>query len=261
MEKFSITNRYGLKIVGDLHIPENPVGLVFIAHGLAGYKEELGILKKTEIFLNNKYTVVTFDFTNSRGESDGKYENTTVKGRYEDLCDLIDWAKSQTWYIEPFVLVGMSLGGYVVTKYAEENPRKVKALFPFATTISGEITVATMAEYKPEKLKNWKESGWFIYASKSQPGLELRLPWSFIEELLNHDLRPNAHNLSMPVLLMAGDKDTSCPLKYQKVLFDLLPENTERELHIIKGAEHTFYADEHLDELGRILDAWIKKLK
>ncbi len=261
MEKFTITNRNGLKIIGHVSHPENPTGLVFVAHGLAGYKEELSISKITETFLKNNYIVVVFDFTNSRGESDGKYEDTKVQGRYEDLCDVIAWAESKEWYVEPFVLVGLSLGGYIVAKYAEDNSNKVKALFPFAATIAGELTVSTMSEFKPEKLKNWKESGWFVYASKSQPGLELRLPWSYIEELLDHDLRPNAYKLTMPTLFMAGDKDTSCPVKYQKALFDLLPEGTERELHVIKGAEHTFYAPEHLHELVVILDGWIKKIK
>jgi len=260
MQKFEIKNRYGLKIVGGIKQPEFSTGIVFIVHGLAGYKEELSICKMTDIFLDNKYTVVVYDSTHARGESDGEYENTTAQKRYDDLCDVIIWAKSQKWYIEPFVLVGMSLGGYVVTKYSEDNIEKVKAVFPFATTISGEITVATMREFKPEKLKNWKESGSFIHISKSQSGLELKLPWHYIEELITHDLRPNASKITMPILFMVGENDDSCPSKYQKILWDLIPKNPLNEFHIVEGAPHTFREEIHIQKLGNLLDNWLKKI-
>jgi len=261
MEKFTITNRRGLKIFGYIRKSKYSIGVVFIVHGLAGYKEELGVSKMADTFLDNNYTVIAFDSTNGRGESEGEYEKTTAQKRYDDLCDVIMWAQSQEWHVKPFILVGMSLGGYVVAQYAEDNPKRIKAVFLFATTVGGAETIATMAEFKPEKLKDWKESGWFIHKSKSQPGLEFKLPWSYIEELCTHDLKPNAHKLTMPVLFMVGEKDTSCPYKYQKMLYDLIPANADKEIHTIKGAEHTFYASEHLEQLGTILDGWIKKLK
>ncbi len=96
--------------------------------------------------------------------------------------------------------------------------------------------------------------------SKSLPGVIKRLPWSHMEERLKHDLRPNAKNLNMPVLFVVGENDTSCPPDHNKVLYDLLPENTEREFHVIKGAPHTFREPEHLEQLKNILDSWLKKL-
>lgn len=35
-QTFEITNRYGLKIVGDILFPENPIGVGVVLHGLGG---------------------------------------------------------------------------------------------------------------------------------------------------------------------------------------------------------------------------------
>jgi pimeloyl-ACP methyl ester carboxylesterase len=261
MEKFSITNRYGFKIVGDLHIPENPAGLAFVLHGLGDFKEQGVILHIADTFFKNNYTVINFDATNSFNESGGKYEDATMQKHYEDLVYVITWAKDQTWYQEPFILAGHSLGGYAVTRYAEDFPKEVKAIFPHALAVSGELSHKANIKYQPQKLKTWKDTGWIEMESESKPGLIKRLPYSHLEERLQHDLLPHADKLTMPVLFMVGENDTSCPPDHQKIFHDALPKSTEREFHIIKGASHTFRTSEHLAELGSILDAWIKKLK
>ena len=65
----------------------------------------------------------------------------------------------------------------------------------------------------------------------------------------------------MPILLVVGEKDAPCPPEHQKILYDLIPNDTDKEFHIIKDAPHTFRDPEHLEQLRVILDAWIKKLK
>ncbi len=259
MEKFSIKNRYGLKIVGEIHTPSNMVGLSFIQHGLGGFKEQPGIVALVNTLLANGYMVVSFDATNSVGESEGKYENATMQLHYEDLVDVINWAKTQTWYKEPFILIGSSLGGYSVAQYAEDHPTEVKAVSPFALVVSGELSLQASEKFEPEKLKNWKETGWDERQSVSKPGLIKRLPWSHMEERLKHDLRPNASKLTMPVLLVVGENDTSCPPDSQQLFYNLIPG--PKEIHIVPNAPHTFRDETHLSQLKDIVDAWLKKLK
>lgn len=260
MHKFSITNRYALKIVGYVLIPEKSKGLVFVMHGLSAYKEETQIETMANTFFNNGYTVVNFDATNSFGESEGKFENATMKAHYEDLVDVVSWAQNQSWYVEPFVLAGSSFGGYAVLQYAEEYPSKVKAIFPHAAVISGKLSFEGTRKFKPGKLEEWEKTGWHVEISKSRPGIIKKLPWSHMEERLNHDLIPGATNLTMPILFMVGENDFS-KIEDQKVLYNAIPEKTKREFHLIKGAPHTFEDPEHLMQLANILDAWIKKLK
>ncbi|MFA6393009.1 MAG: alpha/beta fold hydrolase [Candidatus Paceibacterota bacterium] len=261
MEKFEIKNRKGLKIVGKILRPENPIGLSFVMHGLSGYKEELHIEVSAQTLFENNYIVVNFDATNSRGESEGKYEDATMQKHYDDLVDVINWSKTQSWYKEPFVLAGHSMGGFAVTKYAEEFPVEVKAVFSFAAPYSGKDNLETHNKFRPEEIKEWKETGWMRRVSNSKPGFELNLPWSHMEERLKHDLKPMAYKITMPILFVVGEDDKSCLPSDQKKFYDLLPEDTIKEVHVVKGASHVFRTPEQLETLKNIFNNWLKNLK
>lgn len=258
MEKFEIKNRHGLKIVGEIHKPKNAVGVAFVLHGLGGFKEQVSIIATVDTLFKNGYIVISFDATNSIGESEGKYENATMQLHYEDLVDVTEWAKNQPWHKEPFVLAGSSLGGYAVINFAEEYPSKVKAVCAKAPVVSGKLSFKTYEKYHKKELKEWEETGWNERKSVSKPGIIKRLPWSHMKERLSHDLRVNISRLVMPVLLIVGENDTSCPPNQQKILFDLIPG--PKELQIVKGAPHTFKEEKDLNELKNILDTWIKKI-
>jgi pimeloyl-ACP methyl ester carboxylesterase len=204
--------------------------------------------------------VVNFDATNSIGESGGKYENATMQNHYEDLVDVINWTKTQEWYKEPFILVGHSLGGFAVAKYAEEYSKEVKAVFPYAAVFSGEDSFAAYFKFRAEEIKDWKEKGWTYRTSNSKPGIEMKLPFSHMEERLKHNLKLNISRLTIPILFVVGENDTSCPPEHQKNFLNLLPKDTKKEMHIIKDAPHTFHDLEHLNHLKKILDNWLKKI-
>lgn len=166
MKKF-IKNRKNQKISVVFTISKKQKGLVFLAHGLSGYKEQKHILTFERAFLKNNYSVVKFDSTNTFGESDGKYENVTATNYINDLEDVIKWTKSQRWFQEPFVLVGHSLGGLSTAYYAEKHPGQVKALAPISTVVSGKLYLDS---YSKEDLKFWKKTGFYYKPSKSRPG-------------------------------------------------------------------------------------------
>ena len=64
--------------------------------------------------------------------------------------------------------------------------------------------------------------------------------------------------LTMPVLLVVGERDESCPPAHQKILHAALPG--PKELHLIPGAPHTFREPAHLQELKQILKQWLGKI-
>ena len=255
---FKIKNRKGLEIVGEILIPKKSIGLAFVLHGLGGFRQQNHIQTIAKTFFENNYTVVNFDATNSIGESGGKYENATMQNHYEDLVDIVNWSKNQEWYQEPFALAGHSLGGFAVAKYAEEYSEKVKAVFPYALVVSGELSFEASKKFKNQEITNWEKTGWTTRQSASKPGTELKLPWSHMEERLKHDLKPNASKLTMPVLFVVGEKDESCPPQHQNIFYDLVPGL--KELHIVSEAPHTFKEQKHLNQLKEILDNWLKKI-
>ncbi len=253
MIKLFIKNRKSQKISVLVEENNSPTGLVFIMHGLGGFKEQHHINAMADAFKQNNYTVIRFDTTNSIGESEGSYEDATTTNYYEDLEDLICWAEKQSWYQEPFVLVGHSLGAMCISLYAQKYSEKIKAIAPISTVVSGKLSMET------EGKKEWKDSGWQIIESASKPGLMKKLPWSHMEDRQKYDLLENVKKLTMPVLLIVGDNDTSTPISHQQVLYNALIEG-RKELHVIKGSGHNFRKESEREELKQIFDAWIKKL-
>lgn len=259
MTKLFIKNRKGKGI--SVIVEKNPKqrGLVFVMHGLGGFKEQDHIATFADAFKERGFTIVRFDTTNTLGESDGRYEDATITNYYEDLEDVIGWGQKQGWYQEPFALSGHSLGGICSALYAEKYPKKVLALAPISTVVSGRLSVEAHRLYDPGDFEEWEKTGWKEEGSKSKPGTMKRLPWSHIADRLKYDLLPEAKKLVMPVLLIVGENDSSTPPNHVRVLFDALPGR--KEMHVIKGAPHTFRDPAHLAEIKSLFVSWIDSLK
>ena len=257
MEKLFIKNRKGQKISLIIEINENQNGLAFVMHGLGGFKEQDHVTTFADAFRGRGFTVIRFDTTNTLGESDGKYENATITNYYEDLKDVIKWAQEQKWYQEPFVLSGHSLGGICISLYAEKHPENVLALAPISTVISGKLSVEARKRYEPKVFAEWERTGWQEGERRSKTGVIKQLPWSHISDRLKYDLLPNVSRLTMPVLLIVGENDTSTPSDHVQILFEALPGS--KEYHIIKNAPHTFRDRKHLEEIKTLFFKWIDK--
>lgn len=252
MQKFFIQNRKKEKIAVIVEIPEKIFGLAFVMHGLSGFKEQLHIETIAKAFLDHGYVTVRFDTTNSLGESDGAYENATTTNYYEDLEDVITWAKTQPWFRSPFALAGHSLGGTCTALWTQRHPDEVKLLAPIALVVSG---AKSMELYGQEELKNWEKTGWHITESRSKPGVVRRLAWSHVADRIKYDLIHEAQALTIPVLLIVGENDS---LRSQsELLLEAIPG--PKELHVIAGAEHTFRSTEELAELSRLFNDWLDR--
>lgn len=258
MKKEFIQNRKGQNMAIIVENVNNPKGLAIVMHGLGGFKEQSHIQAIADAGRENGYTAIRFDTTNTLGESDGNYEDATTTNYYEDLEDVIAWAKTQEWYQEPFVLAGHSLGGISVALFAEKFPAMVKALAPLSTVVSGKLSVEAHKQYDPEGFKRWEKTGWREEESRSKPGAMKRLRWSHIDDRLKYDLLPNVGKLAMPVLLIVGGDDQITPLAHQKILYNALPG--PKELYVIKGAPHTFRDPDHVAEIEETFSRWLAKL-
>jgi pimeloyl-ACP methyl ester carboxylesterase len=259
MNRYTIKNRHGLKLVIRVDTPEDPKELAFIAHGQGGFMGQDHIQAFAEAFLANNFRVVRFDATHALGESDGDIMDVTYDSYVEDLEDVIAWARSQPWFSQPFALCGQSMGAQSTAWYAEHHPEQVSYLAPIAPTINYELWSKTM---DPEFLKNWQERGYKEEPSRSKPGLVPRVGWGVGESLKRFDLLPLAAKLTMPVFFMVGEFDQPSPYKNQKILFDLIPSRNKKFIKIA-GAEHSFRnndTQEHGPELQKAKSALVSWL-
>lgn len=256
MKKVFIKNRKNQDLAVVIEESENQFGLVFVMHGLGGFKEHPTVRTTADAFLSKNYTVITFDAADTLGESGGQMENATTTNYYEDLEDVINWSKTQGFYAEPFALAGHSLGGISTALYAEKYPKKVLALALIATVVSGKLSCGT---YPKQMLEDWKKSGIRITESKTKPGVIKKVKWAEIEDRLKYNLLDKVENLAMPVLLAVGEDDHTCPPEHQKILYDKLPG--KKELQIIKDAPHSMRESSQLDELKKVIANWLEAIR
>ena len=255
MQKLRIKNRDGKEIAVIVDGENNTRGLAFVMHGLGGWKEDDVATARARAFFENGFTVVRFDTRHTYGESEGAYEDASTTNYYEDLEDVIDWARTEPWYRQPFVLSGHSLGGLCVVQYAENHPQEIQALALVAPVVSGTLHMESKQRRKPEELAEWEHTGWKGEPSLSKPGLIKRIPWSYAIDMRKYDTLARADTLTMPVLFIVGEKDTITPAENTQKLFDLLPG--PKEFRMVKDGTHVFRNSAHLAEIKGILSKWI----
>ena len=100
---------------------ENGNKLAFVLHGLASDMNHQVVQSAKKAFLDNGYTVVTFDARYSLGKSYGNVSDVSLNTFLEDLETIINWAKKQPFYREPFAVAGHSLGGATTILYSHNN--------------------------------------------------------------------------------------------------------------------------------------------
>ncbi len=260
MQKITLKNRKGQKIVGLLNMPDGVVrGMAVIQHGYSGTKEQDHIQILERVFHNHGFITFNFDTTNSFGESDGTFWEARVKLHAEDLEDVVKWTKQQEWFVRPLALTGHSLGGYAVARYAELYSEEVDILAPIAPLVSGKLSWEAHEEHDAAGFEAFKQRGYQESASQTT-GIIKKMPWAAMEERLEHDLLPLAQKISAPTLLVVGSKDESCRPQDIRLLYDALLPNTKSQYREIKSAPHTYRTKEDLQALYDIVDNWLKDL-
>lgn len=231
-----------LSLIVDFPEPTEEKGLIFIQHGLTGYKEQPHIRRIAEVFNRKGFVAVRFDATNSLGESGSDKEGFRFSRHYSDLEDVINWAKTQNWYKEPFALAGHSFGGMAAAYYAENHPEKVSLLIPISPVISGKACQAQMEKEMPrDALENWRKTGWYPKKSSTKEDVVLQVPYAYIDEVLAYDLTKNADKITAKTVLINGDSDTSCPLEIARIFYDKL--KCDKRLVVLKNTGHNVHRD------------------
>lgn len=256
MAKFFIQNRKGIDLCVVVKKPEeSPHGIVFIEHGLSGNKEEPHLQSIADTFYNNGFTVVVFDASNSTGESGHDKTGITFTGHYQDLKDVIEWAGQQSWYKEPFVLSGHSLGGMAVIYYAEKHPQKVRALIPVAPALSGKIFEFSRKQRSLHDFTEWKKNGFYEKISNSN-GRKLIVPINLLEDIKKYDCFNLCTNIKAPTVIIAGEKDESVPLNFIKDFYNQL--KCRKELKVIANCPHVVKTPDDLNALRQNLEQAIE---
>lgn len=231
--KTLIKNRNGFNLSIRITKSNNSNKLAIIEHGLSGCKDEKHILILEDELSKAGYTVINMDATNSINESDKTTEGLTFSGHYNDLVDVIKWAKTQLFYKEPFTLAGHSLGACATTYYSENFPKEVNLLLPISFPWLN--TTSKLKQTDTQIIKDWKKTGIFNKFSKSR-NKTLSIPYNFIEDLKKYNFLKKADKITAKTILMIGDLENQLRLDDNLKLYKKL--KCEKELIILKNTPH-----------------------
>jgi hypothetical protein len=188
--------------------------------------------------------VLRFDHRGAlNGESDGKFEDTTLSRRVEDLLAAID-TLSEVREIDSgrLGLLGSSLGGMDVLIAKSE---KVKAMVIMTTPFAFPQPSEAMK-------RSFAEKGYYDYPDRSKINKE------FYEDFKRYDLKEEVKKVSCPLLVIHGDLDELVPRHHAKVLYETAGTQI-KDLKMIEGGDHAFTDLDKLNLVIRFSLDWFKQ--
>lgn len=258
--EFTIKNRRNETLALSVERADAPRGLVFIMHGFAGFRRQKHIRAFAEAFLQENFTVVSFDVTHANGESDGETKYATMNTYVHDLEDVVSWAKQQPWFRVPFALCGHSMGAQSVAWYASQHPEEVSLLLPMAPMVNYELRMNVVTENQKKLID---ENGFVELPSKSKPGVVNIFTRDNHESLRGYDLLKVAPNITMPVLDIVGEQDEPCPVAHQKQFIQAIASQ-DKMLITVPSVDHNYRAeginyDTTLNHISSSIRDWVSK--
>jgi dipeptidyl aminopeptidase/acylaminoacyl peptidase len=224
-EKIVKFGEYGL--AGVLHSPsEEAPTCIITCHGLMSSKDSEKYVEISRRLCGEGFAVLRFDFRGC-GESGGRFEDTSLTGRIEDLESALDFVKEQGY--ESIGVMGSSLGGTVAILTAAKDKR-VKALVTWAT---------------PCHLDE-------LFQEEVIEGLEkLKL------DAKKYDVVKAVKEMHCPILIVHGSLDEQVPLSHAEVLYE--NANEPKSIQIIEGADHRLTNSTHRKRAIELTLNWFKK--
>ncbi len=242
MNKCFIRYKYG-NICGILK-EFNKDNIVIICHGLTSSKDSRTGKALTDRLAKEHLSSLSIDLY-AHGESDGKMHELTISKAVESVVATYNYLKLQGY--ENISLVGSSFSGIVclVTASVVEIRSMVLKCPVF------DYIKLLKARLKPEDIERWRKEG-------TLKQFDVFLGYELYEDALSYDVTEIARKVRCPILFIHGSGDKLVPPEHSEAAFKLV-SSEEKELCIIKGADHFFIHEKHFNEVLNAAYAWLLK--
>ena len=217
------------------------LGIIFI-HGLNSDMNGEKALTVEKYARKHKLNFVRFDFR-GHGNSDGKFEDFTISDWKKDLVNVIDNLTRG-----PQILIGSSLGGWLMMLAARVRPSRVKGMIglaaapDFGDNLYNNLTIKNKREIKNKGIIKYSSFGFSYFIRKK----------FFIDAKKNKVLdKPYRYN--KPLILIHGLKDNVVSSKVPK---KILKKVTSKKIQIIllKNSDHRLSNKKDLQTLMSAID-------
>ena len=230
--------------------PGKPPGIVF----LTGYMSDMTGTKalRLEHFCRARgLAYLRFDYF-GHGASSGAFTDGTIGRWTEDTVFAVDRLTTG-----PQVLVGSSLGGWIMLLAALRRPERIAALLGIAAAPDfTEDLIPPMLTAEQTAILD--RDGVVAVASPHEPEPP-PVTKLILGEGRNHLVLRDAIPLDCPVRLIHGMQDPDVPWQTSLKLAERLA-STDVELTLLKGAAHRLSEPDHLETLCETLEALLRRL-
>lgn len=233
------------------------VNLVFV-HGAMGSHR---LWEKQVPFFSTRYKLLLID-VRGHGGSFKPRRGYQMERMVEDLRTLLDYL-----HIEDTILVGSSMGGVIVQKFAYKYPSMVKALV-LVGTLAKAIWLGEAKEYaKRVASEDYKKGvqSWFTPNSKTKDkkfalNQASRVSPHFRSGVIldnpDWDIRKQISNITVPTLIIVGNEDVNTtPVKESKTIHKLIKSS---EIRIVPKAGHLVMLEDP-ENFNQILSSFLAK--
>lgn len=220
---------------------------------LSGFRSDMTGSKATALYehcLAHKIGFTRFDYR-AHGQSDGVFSDFTIGGALSDVLHIID-----SIVAKPVILIGSSMGGWLMLLAALVRKERVKGLIGIAAApdFTERLIWEQMTFEQREILENEGE-----IREPSSYGGELIITRQFLTEAREHLLMDHPIALDIPVRLIQGMQDEDVPWHMALQLTEVLVSE-EVELHLIKDGDHRLSRPSDIAFLLQVMSALLAQL-
>ena len=224
------------------------LGIIFI-HGLNSDMNGGKALAVEQYAKKNKLNFIRFD-CRGHGSSEGKFEDFTISDWRKDLLDIIDNVASG-----PQILIGSSMGGWLMMLAAKARPQRIKGLIGLAAAPDFGKDL-----YKVLNKKNKKEISTKGITKYTSYGFSYYLTKKFFIEAEKNRVLKKPFRFSKPMVLIHGLKDN---VVKEDVPRKILKKVTGKNVNIIylKESDHRLSSLTDLTIIKESIDYVRKTIK
>lgn len=234
----TIRNIQGEKIDYTFHGGEKGAkDIVVLGHGVTGNKDRPFVVALAEALSNDGISTLRISFSGN-GDSEGRFEDSTISKEVEDLCCVIDALDG--WNV---LYVGHSMGGAVGVLLTSKDTRIVGLV-----SLAGMVHTEAFAQ---REFGDVTPDHGFMWDEPTCP-----LSQAFIDDATAiRTVVARAPSIKVPWLLVHGTEDDVVPLQDSLDIFERA--NQPKQLVQITGADHVF--SEHTPAMIKVVHEWVRE--
>lgn len=251
----------GHRIAAVLARPEQPTDHVAVlCHGFLSHKNSSSNQALTALLIGRGIATLRFDCF-GHGDSDGPFAKLTTTIGVGQTLAALHYLLTRGYH--RLALVGSSFGGLIsilaAADWTRTHTAKPASIPPLACLALKCPVVDFGEELRLELgedgLQEWKQTD----TIPDLHGGTTRLPldYAFYQDALNRIAYEPARTITVPTLIVQGDRDEYVPLHQSRRLFEALPG--PKRLEILAGADHRFTKTSDFQRMLTLLTEWVSR--